>query len=55
MLLSFPSDEVGNGILDEDTLNKSKYNLSFINFQQKIKIYQYTSKTLHIRLVVIKK
>ena len=28
MLLSFPSDEVGNGILDEDTLDNSKYNLS---------------------------
>ena len=28
--LSFPSDEVGNGILDEDTFEKSKYNLSSI-------------------------
>ena len=27
MLLSFPSDEVGNGILDEELLDKSKYNL----------------------------
>ena len=30
MLLSFPSDEVGNGILDEDTLDNSKYNLSSV-------------------------
>lgn len=28
MLLSFPADEVGNGILNEDTLDNSKYNLS---------------------------
>ena len=28
MLLSFPSDEVGNGILDEDKLDKSDFNLS---------------------------
>ena len=28
--LSFPADEVGNGILDEDTFEKSKYNLSSI-------------------------
>jgi len=28
MLLSFPSDEVGNGILDEDTFEKSKYDLA---------------------------
>lgn len=28
--LSFPSDEVGNGILDEDTFEKSKYNLSSV-------------------------
>ena len=28
--LSFPSDEVGNGILDEDTFEKSKYNLNSI-------------------------
>lgn len=27
MLLSFPSDEVGNGILDEDRLDSSKYDL----------------------------
>ena len=27
MLLSFPSDEVGNGILDEEKLDKSKFNL----------------------------
>ena len=30
MLLSFPSDEVGNNILDEDVLDKSKYNLSSV-------------------------
>ncbi|MBE6146035.1 MAG: F420-0--gamma-glutamyl ligase [Firmicutes bacterium] len=28
--LSFPSDEVGNGILDEDTFEKSKYDLSSV-------------------------
>ena len=28
--LSFPSDEVGNGILDEDKFEKSKYNLSSV-------------------------
>ena len=30
ILLSFPSDEVGNGILDEDVLDNSKYNLSSV-------------------------
>ena len=30
MLLSFPSDEVGNNILDEDVLDKSEYNLSSV-------------------------
>lgn len=30
ILLSFPSDEVGNGILDEDTLDKSKFDLGSI-------------------------
>jgi len=30
MLLSFPADEVGNGILDEDILDKSKFNLSSV-------------------------
>ncbi len=30
MLLSFPSDEVGNGILDENVLDDSKYNLSSV-------------------------
>lgn len=30
ILLSFPSDEVGNGILDEDVLDKSKYDLGSI-------------------------
>jgi len=30
MLLSFPSDEVGNGILSEDVLDKSEFNLSSV-------------------------
>ena len=30
ILLSFPSDEVGNGILDEELLDKSSYNLSSV-------------------------
>ncbi len=30
ILLSFPSDEVGNGILDEDNLRNSKYDLSSV-------------------------
>lgn len=30
ILLSFPSDEVGNGILDEDALEKSKYSLDSV-------------------------
>ena len=30
MLLSFPADEVGNSILDEGTLDNSKYNLSSV-------------------------
>ena len=30
MLLSFPSDEVGNNILDEDILDESKFNLSSV-------------------------
>ena len=30
MLLSFPSDEVGNGILDEKILDKSEFNLSSV-------------------------
>lgn len=30
VLLSFPSDEVGNGILDEEKLMKSKYNTSSV-------------------------
>ena len=30
ILLSFPSDEVGNGILDEDILDNSDYNLSSV-------------------------
>ena len=35
--LSFPSDEVGNGILDEDTFEKSKYNLSSIITEKEYK------------------
>ena len=30
MLLSFPSDEVGNNILDDDALDKSEFNLSSV-------------------------
>ena len=30
MLLSFPSDEVGNDILNKETLDNSKYNLSSV-------------------------
>lgn len=30
MLLSFPSDEVGNGILDEDIFDQSEYNLGSV-------------------------
>lgn len=37
MLLSFPSDEVGNGILDEDILDSSSYNLSSIISEQEYK------------------
>ena len=35
--LSFPSDEVGNGILDEDTFEKSKYNLNSIITEKEYK------------------
>ena len=34
MLLSFPSDEVGNGILDEDKLEKSKFKLTDVISEQ---------------------
>lgn len=34
MLLSFPSDEVGNGILDEDRLDNSKYDLGDVISEQ---------------------
>lgn len=45
MLLSFPSDEVGNAILDEDILEKSKYNLSSVISEKE---YQETfGKFLH--------
>jgi len=37
MLLSFPSDEVGNNILDEDILDKSKYNLSSVISEEEYK------------------
>lgn len=37
MLLSFPSDEVGNGILDEDILDKSSYDLSSIITEEQYK------------------
>lgn len=37
MLLSFPSDEVGNGILDEDILDNSKYNLSSVITEEEYK------------------
>lgn len=37
MLLSFPSDEVGNAILDEDILEKSKYNLSSVISEKEYK------------------
>ena len=30
ILLSFPKDEVGNGILDEEILNKSEFNISSV-------------------------
>lgn len=30
MLLSFPSDEVGNAVLDDNVLNESKYNLASV-------------------------
>ena len=35
--LSFPADEVGNGILDEDTFEKSKYNLSSVITEKEYK------------------
>ena len=35
--LSFPSDEVGNGILDESTFEKSKYNLSSVISEKEYK------------------
>lgn len=37
MLLSFPSDEVGNGILSEDTLDKSEFNLSSVISEKEYK------------------
>ncbi len=37
MLLSFPSDEVGNGILDEEILDNSEYNLSSVITEKEYK------------------
>ena len=37
MLLSFPSDEVGNEVLDEEILDKSKYNLASVISEQEYK------------------
>lgn len=37
MLLSFPSDEVGNGIMDENVLNDSEYNLSSVITEEEYK------------------
>lgn len=37
MLLSFPSDEVGNGIMDENILNDSEYNLSSVITEEEYK------------------
>lgn len=37
MLLSFPSDEVGNNILDEEVLDNSKYNLSSVISEEEYK------------------
>ena len=37
MLLSFPSDEVGNALLDEDVLDESKYNLASVISEKEYK------------------
>ena len=37
MLLSFPSDEVGNGILDENLLDNSEYNLGSVISEEEYK------------------
>lgn len=39
MLLSFPSDEVGNGILDQDILDNSKFNLGSIITENEYREY----------------
>ena len=39
MLLSFPSDEVGNGILDEETLENSDFSLSRVITEEQYKKY----------------
>lgn len=45
MLLSFPKDEVGNGIMDEDIFEKSKYNLASIISEKEY--YETFGKFLH--------
>ena len=40
ILLSFPSDEVGNGIMDEDTLSSSPFNLGSIITEKDWRIYE---------------
>ena len=45
MLLSFPADEVGNGILDEDVLDKSKFDLSSVISEDEYK--EYFSSWIH--------
>lgn len=45
MLLSFPKDEVGNGIMDEDILEKSQYNLASIISEKEY--YETFGKFLH--------
>ena len=39
ILLSFPSDEVGNGILDEETLENSNFSLSSVITEEQYKKY----------------
>src|SRR5574344_780589 len=39
MILSFPSDEVGNGILDKDLLDNSKFNLGSIISEEEYNKY----------------
>ena len=37
LLTSFPSDEVGNGILDEELLDNSEYNLASVISEEEYK------------------